>query len=164
MDLGGDPGANIFFLVLHEWFLLLLQWKFQVWLPQKPACAPKTRSQQRSAAVAGKLIQEGSVLWPQVSGPATFEIGPLVFCNSIEDVNLGAGGDSHLFLPNRPGNREAFFPKREERKQKLSRKSSGGERGLSVYPKNVRSVSYQFPRPRCILGYHKAPCCPFPNL
>lgn len=133
----------------------------------KSQLVPWKREVNCSASLAAELVQKGSLLWPQVNGPGTLEKGPLTFCNSTEDVNLGAVGDRHfffLFFAKQTRKQEGILPQKRGTKAKLSRKSSGGERGLSVYPKNVRSASYQFPRPSCILGSHETRGCPFPNL
>lgn len=121
----------------------------------KSQLVPWKREVNCSASLAAELVQKGSLLWPQVNGPGTLEKGPLTFCSSTEDVNLGAVGDRHFFfffLPNRPGNRKAFFPKREEPKQNSAGNPVVAREGFQCIPRMSGQLPISSQGPAVSLG------------
>lgn len=147
----------------------MLKWKALGWVPKKPSCSLfNVQVVQWQCNSGSHALPRGSASlaiaertkWPF---PGTFERGPLHFCNSVEDVILGAVGD-RLFSATWTGKQRGNLHWKRRRKQNLSRKSSGRERGLPVYPKNAGQFPHQFLRPSCIHGFHEAACSPFPTL
>lgn len=87
-------------------------------------------------ARAVMLTLESLLLQPQLDGPRDF-------CNSVEDVNSGAVGGSFFSAIWSGKQRQSSLQERNEATPPLEA-VWWRERGLSVYPKNVRPGSYCF--------------------
>lgn len=107
-----EPRFQHFFLKL-PWWSLMLQWK----------CLGLAAQEARAVM----LMLESLLLQPQLDGPRDF-------CNSVEDVNLGAVGDS-FFLPYGLGNRGNPHCKKEMKQHLRWKQCGGGREGFLCIPR-----------------------------